>query len=284
MSRDDDNLPGTSAATNPALAELCRPVPLRTNSFWSLYGVWYRHARVYCKTLFANATPPILEPLFFFTAVAIGLGQYMPDSRFDGLDYRTFVASGLAMASAMFTATFETTFSTFVRLVFQKTYDAMLGTHLRIREMFIGELLFASSKGAIFSGIVLLITAIFGAKLTWWCLLVPVVGGLTAYLFGAIGLVVTSYVKMINNFAFFTSGLITPMFFFSGTFFPIRGHHVVLDWVSMFVPLTPSIELTRALFKAEFTLATLVYLLILAVYLVVFHVFALRRMTRRVLA
>lgn len=269
--------------TPSSLPELWRSVRLRTNTFWSLYGVWYRHVRVYCKTLLANATPPVLEPLFFFTAIAIGLGVYLRDSTFDELPYPAYVASGILVASAMFTAVFETTFSTFVRLIYQKTYDAMLGTHLRIHEMFVGELLFCATKGAVYATIVLLITMAFGVRPTWWCLLVPVVGALTAYVFGAIGLIVTSYVKTINNFSFFTSGVITPLFFFSGTFFPIRGHHWAIDAVSILVPLTHPIEISRALFKAQLTAATLLHLAAMLAFLVLFHSIALRRMRARVL-
>ncbi len=273
-----------SAADAGFLAELHRPLRLRTGLLWSLYGVWFRHVRVYTKTFLANATPPLLEPLFFFTAVAIGLGRYMQPDKYDGLSYRGFVASGLVISSAMFTAIFETTFSTFVRLVFQKTYDAMLGTHLRVREMFIGELLFCATKGAVFSTVVLLVTTAFGARPTAWCLLVPLVGMLTAYLFGAIGLIVTSYVRMINNFSFFTTGIITPMFFFSGTFFPIKGHYWWLDLVSNVLPLTHPIEISRALFKAQFTAATAAHVAALLAYIVICHWIALRRMTKRVLA
>lgn len=272
-----------SAPGSQQLADLCRPVPLRTNVFWSLYGVWYRHVRVYRKTLLANAAPPILEPLFFFTAVAIGLGTYMPHTNFEGLSYRTYVASGLVAASAMFTAIFETTINTFVRLTFQKTYDAMLGTHLRVKEIFVGEMLFAASKGLVFSAVVLLVTTAFGARPTAWCVLVPLIGFATAYLFAAIGLIVTSYVRMIHNFAIFLSGVVTPLFYFSGTFFPVRGHYVVLDWISILVPLTPAIELSRALYTGNLTLTTLMYLGLLLVYIALAHTVALRRMTRRVL-
>jgi len=267
----------------PAMPDLWSPVPLRTGWFWSLFGVWYRHVRVYCKTLLANATPPVLEPLFFFTAVAIGLGSYIDEADFDRLPYKTYVASGIMVASAMFTAVLETTFSTFVRLVFQKVYDAMLGTHLHIREMFVGEMLFAASKGAVFSTVVLLITMAFGVRPTIWCVFVPVIGFLTAYLFAAIGLIVTSYVKTITNFSFFTSGVITPLFFFSGTFFPVSGHHWALDTIAMLVPLTHPIELTRDLFKCELTIMTAVHAGMLALYIVVCHIIALRRMTARVL-
>jgi len=268
---------------SPELAELWAPVALRTGLVWSLFGVWYRHVRVYCQTFLANATPPILEPLFFFTAIAIGLGSYMSKGLFDGLPYPTYVASGLLVASAMFTAVFETTYNTFVRLIYQKTYDAMLGTHLRISEMFIGEMLFSATKGAVFASVVLLITLLFGVRPTVWCLFVPVIGFLTAYMFAAIGLIVTSYVKTITNFSFFSTGVITPLFFFSGTFFPVRGHHWAIDTISMLVPLTHPIELSRALFKAEFTLATGMHLAMLLAFIVLLHSISLRRMAKRVL-
>jgi lipooligosaccharide transport system permease protein len=272
-----------SAPQPPGLSELWRPVRLRTGVFWSLYGVWHRHVRVYCKTLLANATPPVLEPLFFFAAVVIGLAGHMREVEFGGLPYRTFVASGMLVSSAMFTAVFETTFGTFVRLVYQKTYDAMLGTHLRINEMFIGEMLFAATKGAVFSTVVLLVTLAFGVRPTAWCLLVPIIGFLTAYLFAAIGLIVTSYVKMINNFSFFTTGIITPLFFFSGTFFPILGQHWAVDVVAYVLPLTHPIELARVLFKPQLTPTVFVHLGVLLAYTLLCHFFALRRMTRRVL-
>jgi lipooligosaccharide transport system permease protein len=258
-------------------------VELRTSVLWSLYGVWYRHVKVYCRTLIANAFPPVLEPLFFFTAFAIGLAGYMRSGDFAGLDYKTFVASGMVAATAMFTGVFETTFSTFVRITWQKTYDAMLSTHLLLREVFIGELLFCASKGALFATIVLLVTMLFGIQITPWVVLVPVLGGICGYTFGAIGLVVTSYVKMINNFAFFTTGVITPLFFFSGTFFPIQGINPVVDVVWFLLPLTHFVELARALYQPATDPLLLAHAAMIALWLVGAHVFALRRMRLRIL-
>jgi len=253
---------------------------LRTGRLWSLYGVWYRHVQVYRQTLWANALPPVLEPLLFFSAIAFGLGPYLPS--FEGMPYRAFIASGIIATSAMFTGAFETTFGTFVRLVFQRTYDSMLGTHLEVSEMFTGELLFTATKGLVFSAIVMGITAAFGVRLNPWCALVPLVGAATGYLFGALGLVVCSYVKTINNFNFFLSGVISPMFFFSGTFFPIRGIHPVLDVISQIVPLTHAVELSRALYRGAFETSHLWNLGALALYTVALHVIAIRRMQRRV--
>ena len=275
----------------PAFLRTARPVRLRAGVLWALYGVWFRHVKVYCRTLLANATPPVLEPLFFFTAVAVGLSTYMRDGLFDSLPYTTFVASGILASSAMFTGVFETTYSTFVRLRWQKTYDAMLSTHLRVHEVFTGEFIFCGTKGAVFSTIVMTVTMLFGVKITPWCVLVPIVGFATAYLFGAIGLIVTSYVKMIQNFTFFTTGIITPLFFFSGTFFPVFSGKLgpptsaqgVVDWLWFVLPLSHSVELSRALYKAHADWMTLAHVGMLAAYLVVAYCLALRRIRTRVL-
>ncbi len=272
-----------SDAAAPSFLTPDHRATLRTGLLWSLYGVWLRHVKVYCRSLLANAMPPVLEPLFFFTAMAFGLSNYLTTDKFDGLTYSAYLASGIVVSSSMFTGVFETTYSAFVRLTWQKTYDAMLSTHLRLNEVFAGELIFCGTKGLTFAAVVMLITTLFGVRLTWWCALVPLVGFATAYLFGAIGLIVTSFVKMIQNFTFFTTGVITPLFFFSGTFFPVKGSGmVVVDVLWFLLPLSHSVELSRALYKAEFGAMTLAHAGMMVFYIAVCHHFAMRRMRIRI--
>lgn len=256
---------------------------LRTGVFWSLYGVWFRHIRVYSSTFFANATPPVLEPLIFFFALALGLAPHMKSQSFDGLSYITYIASGILVTSAMWTGVFETTHGTFVRITWQRTYDAMLSTHLTLKEVFIGELLFCATKGAGFATIVMLVMVSFGSEITSWCVLIPAIGFLTAYLFGAIGLIVTSFVKLVNNYAFFHTGVISPLFFFSGTFFPVKEIDNLLVWWLWFVlPLSHPIELSRACFNQTLGVMLWAHLGMLLLYTVICHHFAIRRMQRRI--
>lgn len=274
-----------SAIPEPTSTPVPQAVQLRTGPFWSLYGVWFRHVKVYSSTLFANATPPVLEPLIFFVALSLGLAPYMRDETFDGLTYITYIASGILVTSAMWTGVFETTHGTFVRITWLGTYDAMLSTHLTLREVFVGELLFCATKGAVFATVVMLMMMPFGAEPTQWCLFVPLIGFVTAYLFGAIGLIVTSYVKLINNFAFFHTGVISPLFFFSGTFFPVKEIDNAFVWWLWFVlPLSHSIELSRACFNATASPLLLAHFSMLLAYLVGCHIFALRRMRKRMLS
>src|SRR5437660_5668780 len=91
-------------------------------------AVWYRHWRVYNTSFFANATPAVLEPLFFQLAVGFGVGRYLNRDFYKGLDYATFMAPGILGMTALYTAAFEATHATFVRMRYQKTYSAMLAT------------------------------------------------------------------------------------------------------------------------------------------------------------
>ena len=82
-----------------------------------LYSVWYRHMRVYTKNLISNGLPPFLEPLIFLAGVGMGLGGYIKND-FDGIRYVEYLGIGLLITTAMFTAAFECSFGTFLRLEF----------------------------------------------------------------------------------------------------------------------------------------------------------------------
>jgi len=215
-----------------------------------LYSVWFRHVLVYSRNLFSNGLPPFLEPLIFLTGIGLGLGQYI--ETMDGVPYLQFLASGLLVTSAMYTASFECTFGTFIRLEFDKVYDGMLAAPLRVNDLVIGEIIWAGTKGFFFSFAVLTMMTLFGVMPISYSVLTPLVGFLTGTMFGALGLVVTSYVRTINHFNFYMTGFLSPMFFFSGVVFPINRLPKLLQPLAELVPLTHAIRLARALCTARF--------------------------------
>src|SRR5512138_282079 len=85
-----------------------------------LGSVWYRHMRTYTKDLLSNGFPPFVEPLIFLAGMGLGIARYVPD--LTSMSYIQFLATGLIMTSAMFTASFECTYGTFIRLEFDKVY------------------------------------------------------------------------------------------------------------------------------------------------------------------
>jgi lipooligosaccharide transport system permease protein len=265
-----------SQATTAAL-------PLRPPSFLKrIYSVWFRHIRVYTKHLFSNGFPPFLEPLFFIAGIGLGLGQYV--GKIDGMNYILFLASGMIVPPAMFTSSFECTFGTFIRLEFDKVYDGMVSASLTVRDLFIGEILFAGTKSFFFSSAVLIVVAAFGLIQSPLAVFTPVVGFLTGLMFASLALFITSFVKNINHFNFYFTGLITPMFFFSGIVFPLDSLPAPGQWLAALFPLKHAVDLVRALCFSRFEPSLVFNLLYILTFIVVFGSLAIGRLKKRVVS
>lgn len=217
------------------------PIP----SWWCrIKAVWYRHTRVYTSNFWSNALPPFLEPLIFLAGLGIGFGAYI--QTMGTVDYLLFLASGIIVTSSMYTAAFECTYGTFIRLEFDKVYDGMLGAPLSTTDLILGEILFAATKGAFFALAVLIVTRGLGIITTPLSILAVLAGLLGGLMFATLSMWITSWVKNINHFNFYFTGLLSPMFFFSGTVFPLENLPLYLQWAAEAVPLTHVVRIARA--------------------------------------
>jgi lipooligosaccharide transport system permease protein len=208
-------------------------------------AVWFRHMRVYVRNLFSNALPPFIEPIIFLAGIGLGLGANI--GPMGGLPYIRFLALGLLVTAAMFTASFEMSYGTYIRLTFEKVYDGMLGAPLTALDLMVGEILWCGTKGAVFTLSVLVVCLISGALPFGWVIVSPLVGFLAGLMFAVLALMVTTLVSNINNFNFFFSGLLSPMFFFSGVVFPISNLPSWLIPVAELMPLTHPVRLVRGI-------------------------------------
>lgn len=209
-----------------------------------LISVWYRHIRVYNSNFFSNAFPPFFEPLIFLAGLGIGIGAYIQNM--GTMSYILFLASGLIVTSSMYTASFECTFGTFVRLEFDKVYDGMLGAPLSPRDIIIGEVLFAGTKGFFFSLAVLIVIWVTGIINYPLSIVTTIVGLITGLMFATLSLLVTAFVRNINHFNFYFTGLLSPMFFFSGVVFPLENLPKALKYIAEVIPLTHVVRMARA--------------------------------------
>jgi len=207
-------------------------------------SVWYRHWRVYSRFFAANATPAVLEPVFVLLAVGLGVGRYI-DEQLLGLDYPSFMAPGLLAMTCVYTAAFESTYGTFVRIRYQQTYEAMRATPLTATDIFLGELLWCGSKGVLFATIVGVVLTLFGTVLSPFALLVPLVGFLASIAFAGLEFLVTSVVKNMSHFQFFFTIVLTPLVFFSGLMFPVSDLPAPLPYVAYALPMFHVIESFR---------------------------------------
>jgi lipooligosaccharide transport system permease protein len=247
-----------------------------------LYSVWYRHMRVYTKNLITNGFPPFLEPLIFLAAIGVGLGRYVTEMR--GMAYLPFLGSGLLVTASMFTAAFECTYGTFIRLEFDKAYDGMISAPITVGNLFMGEILWCGTKGFFFALAVLLVVSAFGVLSLLGSLFAPVIGFLTGIMFASLSLLVTSFVKDINQFNFYFTGFLSPMFFFSGVVFSLENLPPVLQKVAEIFPLTHSVRLVRAICFQQWEPVHLYDLLYVICITFVTGFFAIRRLRRRLIS
>lgn len=253
-----------------------------------LLSVWYRHMRVYAQHILSNGFPPFLEPLIFLAGIGLGLGQYITED-IGGRSYLEFLAIGLLVTASMWTASFECTFGTFIRLEFQKVYDGMLAAPITANDLIIGEILWAGSKGCFFSFAVLAVMCIisaFGNVIVPLpqALSAPVIGFICGMMFATLSLLVTSFVKTINHFNFFMTGLISPMFFFSGVVFEIERLPKNIQPIAEIVPLTHPVRLMRSICGDESSvLLNLWDGFYIVAFIVIVGWFAVRRLKKRLI-
>ncbi|MHC4236829.1 MAG: ABC transporter permease [Planctomycetota bacterium] len=252
-----------------------------------LFSVWYRHVRVYRQHLLSNAFPPFFEPLIFLAGVGLGLGRYIEP--IDGRPYVQFLAIGLLITSSMWTAFFECTFGTFIRMEFQKTYDGMLAAPITSNNLIVGEMLWAASKGFFFSFAVLCmlcLVSVFWPKAMPMlpmpnALIAPFIGFCNALMFAAMALLITSFVKTINHFNFFMTGVISPMFFFSGIVFPVSNLPATIRPVAEIVPLTHSVRIMRSICDGKLESFLLWDVLYIVIFTLVVGTLAVKRLNKR---
>jgi lipooligosaccharide transport system permease protein len=231
--------------------------PKLTNRVWL---VWRRNLEVFTKTIYVNFLPALMEPILYLAAFGFGLGALFGASGIPGYNgsYVQFIGPGLIAISVMYGSFFECTYASFVRMYFQKTFDAIIATPVSVEEVIAGELLWGATRAAINGTIVLAVVAavgLFSAPLisSWFALLVPVVCFFGGLLFSCLAMCFTATAKTIDYFNFPAFLFITPMFLLSGTFFPLAVvNSPALEGIALGVlPLTHVVDMIRGLMSGN---------------------------------
>jgi lipooligosaccharide transport system permease protein len=247
--------------------------------------VWQRNLLVYRRTWKINFLPPLLEPLFYLLAFGVGLAVLVGSVSYRGgeVSYVAFIAPALIAVNVMNSAFFENTYASFVRMYYQKTFDAMLATPLSLPEIISGEILWGATKSVIGTAIMMTVISAFGLLHYPHALLLLPVALLGGLAFGAVGMLFTSIVPNIETFNLPVFLFVTPMFLFSGTFFPLENLPSWARSLAQFLPLTHLVNLTRALSFGHFDGEGAWAVAYLALFAAVFFPLALWRMQRRLI-
>ena len=247
------------------------------------WKVWRRNLDVFMKTWKVNFFPPLLEPIFYLAALGTGLGFYIGSS-IEGYSYTQFIAPGIVAITIMYSSFFECTYGSFVRMYYQKTFDAIIATPVSIEEVIAGEILWGATRAVIGGGIVLAVVAAFGLISSPLSLLILVVAFFSGLLFSALAMCFTALAPSIDFFNYPQYLFITPMFVLSGTFFPVTKLPETLEIFSQTLfPLTHTVNLTRWLMFGRSEIPILESVLWIAIITPFFFVLAINLMKRKLI-
>ena len=249
---------------------------------YRVWKVWSRNKDVFMKTYKTNFLPSLLEPILYLLALGLGLGGFVQS--INGESYIQFIAPALVAVSMMYSSFYECTYASYVRMYFQKTFDAIIATPITIEEVITGEIMWGATKSLINSSIVLMVILVFGLIPSPLFLLIPPVSFLVGLLFSSIAMCFTAITPNIDAFNYPSFLFITPMFLLSGTFFPLTTLPEILQIIAqIFLPLTNAVNITRslALGNIQFSMVTnLVWILIVTP---IFFVLAINLMKKRLI-
>ncbi len=246
---------------------------------WRFFRLWQRNRDVFFRLWHSEASGAIIEPILVLVAFGMGMGAFIGD--IGDQKYIEFLAPGIIVAYAMFSASFECTYGSYFRMEHHYTFDAILATPLNVEDITAGEIIWGGTRAFMTGCVILAIAAAFQLVPSYWALLVPLVAGLSGIMFASIALFVTSIVPAIYTFNFFFTLFITPMFFLSGIFFPLDRFPDIVQQLSWIAPLTPAANLSRGLFQGEFHPNMLLALGIIIAWSVIFFSITLVTMRRR---
>lgn len=246
------------------------------------FRVLKRHWRVFVRTWRHNLMYNVAEPLLYLAAMGFGLGALV--QQVDGMTYLQFLAPGMVALSAMYSATFECTYGTFLRLYYQKTLQAILAGPVTVRDIVLGELLYGTLKSVLFGTVILAVVAILGQIRSVAALAIPAFLFLPGALFSLLAVAYSSFIKNIDQLNYYITLVIMPFFLFGGLYFPVSTLPYWVQQLNWLNPLFHSVEVCRALSAGQLSPRLWIHVAVLLTMTLVLIPLPLRLMKKRLIS
>jgi lipooligosaccharide transport system permease protein len=232
-------------------------------------SVVHRNALVYRRIWRGSVFSSFLQPALFLLAMGVGVGQLVDRGGAalpNGVSFLEFLAPGLLAAACMQTASFESSWPIAGKMRWQRTYEAVLASPVRIVDVVVGELTWIALRLCTVALAFTFVMTAFGVvRLSARTPLLIAAAVLTGMAFSAPIVAYAATLKSHQNFNVLFRFGITPLFLFSGVFFPITRLPHALQTFAWGTPLFHGVELVRGLAldatRSSTWIAHLVYLL-----------------------
>lgn len=192
------------------------------------------------------------NPTLYLLSIGIGIGSLVDSSlgpnAIDGVNYLTFLAPALLASAGIQGAMDEVTWPTLEGFVWDRTFFSMNATAITGRQIVNGIMLAAMARCVLQVFMYEICLLAFGA-ISWQSLpILLLVGSFAGLGFAALMLAFSASIKDDDGiFALVGRFVITPMFMFSGTFYPISSLPIYLQWIGWASPQWHATNLGRAM-------------------------------------
>ncbi|HEX5590342.1 MAG TPA: ABC transporter permease [Candidatus Limnocylindrales bacterium] len=219
--------------------------PIRDLRAWHLIE---RNLFVYRRT-WTILVSGFFEPLFYLLGIGYGLGRLVGDVTGPGgepIPYAMFIAPALLATGAMNGAVAEATFNFFFKLNYNRTFQSILATPLTVRDVAVGEILWALIRGGLYAVGFLAVLWVMGLLASPLAILALPAALLLGFAAGAVGMAATSFMRTPQDFDLINI-VVLPMFLFSATFYPIETYPDGIREIVAWSPLYQGVALIRGL-------------------------------------
>jgi lipooligosaccharide transport system permease protein len=244
-------------------------------------GVWKRETTLFRRYWRSTTFSSVVEPTIYLLAFGFGFGSLV--AVVAGYRYLDFVGTGVVATAVLFTSAFGGMFNTFIRRVYQRSYDALLAAPVDVHELVTAEVLWLAAKAGVYGCAPLVVAVGFGLRPSAGVVLVPLIGFLTGFGFALFGVWISALVPSINSFDYVISGVLTPLFLVAGTFFPVDQLPAWGGTIAQINPLYHCVELVRHAVFGLRPLTDLYHVLVLVTFGALMWVLAVRGMRAKLI-
>ena len=209
-----------------------------------------RNALVYRRVWRGSIFFSFLQPSLFLFAMGVGVGTLVDGgdtSMLGGVPFLYFLGPGLLASACMQTASFESSFPITGKMSWHRNYEAISATPMRIVDLVLGELGWIAIRLSMVAIAFTAVLTIIGIPRSPLVLLAIPAAVLTGLAFSAPIIGYAAWNRSPSGFNGMFRFVITPLFLFSGVFFPVTRLPEVLGKFAWFTPLFHGVDLVRGL-------------------------------------
>lgn len=209
----------------------------------TIYILWLRQLKRYVRSR-SRIIGSLGQPALFLIALGFGFGPIFQKA--GGGNYIDFLAPGVIAQGILFTAIFSG-----IELIWDRQFGFLKETlvaPVSRFEIMLGRTLGGATIATLQGIIVLILTLIIGFRPNLFLIPVAIcIMFLIALLFTALGTAIASMLENFQGFQLIMNFLVMPLFFLSGSLFPLDSAPPFLKAISMVDPLTYGVDALRAI-------------------------------------